>query len=76
MRLARPVYEILPFLYMAIGWAAILVSYLDSVSVRAILAFLIGLLAEIAGLTLFLRRLDYRELHRDYPDEGIDRSLR
>jgi len=65
MRLARPVYESLPVLYMAIGMVAIAVFYLDpGASGKA--AFIIGLCAETAALTLFLRRQDYRELRREY----------
>jgi hypothetical protein len=73
MRLARPVYEILPFAYVAIGCVAILVSYFDGAGARAAFAFALGLAAQIAGLTLWLRRQDYRELRRRYSGEAIDR---
>jgi nitrate reductase gamma subunit len=75
MRLARPVYESLPYLYMAIGGLAIFVFYLDPAELRAGLAFAIGIvaaIAAIAALTLFLRRRDFRELSRDYSGETID----
>jgi Flp pilus assembly protein TadB len=72
MRLARPVYESLPYLYMAIGGLAIFLFYLDPVGLRAVLAFVIGIIAAIAALTLFLRRRDFRELSRDYSGETID----
>jgi Flp pilus assembly protein TadB len=72
MRLTRPVYESLPFLYMAIGGVAILVFYLDPEGLRAVVAFLIGLIAETAALTLLLRRQDYRSLSREYSGETID----
>jgi hypothetical protein len=72
MRLARPVYESLPYLYMAIGGLAIFVFYLDPAELRAGLAFAIGIVAAIAALTLFLRRRDFRELSRDYSGETID----
>jgi hypothetical protein len=72
MRLARPVYEFLPFAYVAIGCGAILVSYLDGAGARAAFAFALGLAAQIAGLTLWLRRQDYRELRRRYSGETID----
>jgi hypothetical protein len=35
-------------------------------------AFIIGLLALTAALTLFLRRKDYRALSREYKGETID----
>jgi hypothetical protein len=72
MRLARPVYESLPYVYMALGAAAIFLFYLDPMGPRANVAFAIGVLAEIAALTLYLRRQDYRALSREYSGETID----
>jgi hypothetical protein len=72
MRLARPVYESLPYVYMAIGALAIFVFYLDPVGVRAVAAFTIGVILATAGLTLLLRRQDYRELSREYSGETIE----
>jgi hypothetical protein len=72
MRLARPVYESLPYLYMAIGGLAVILSYLDPDSPRAVVAFIIGIIVETAALTLLLRRQDYRELSREYSGETID----
>jgi hypothetical protein len=72
MRLARPVYESLPYVYMAIGGLAIFVFYLDPVEPRAVVAFVIGIIVETAALTLLLRRQDYRALSREYSGETID----
>jgi hypothetical protein len=72
MRLARPVYESLPFLYVGIGGVAIFLFYLNPVGFAGKAAFLIGLLAETAALTLFLRRQDYRALSREYNGEIIE----
>jgi hypothetical protein len=72
MRLARPVYESLPYVYMAIGGLAILVFYLDPVGPRAVAAFIIGVIVETAALTLLLRRKDYRALSREYSGETIE----
>lgn len=72
MRLARPVYESLPYFYMAIGGLAIFLFYLDPVGPRAVAAFVIGVIVETAALTLLLRRRDYRELSREYSGETID----
>jgi hypothetical protein len=71
MRLARPIYESLPYAYGAIGALAIFLFYLDPVGIPAGIAFVIGFLAETAALTLFLRRQDYRELSREYSGETI-----
>jgi hypothetical protein len=72
MRLARPVYECLPYVYMAIGALAIFVFYLDPTGPRAAVAFVIGIIVETAALTVLLRRQDYRALSREYSGETID----
>jgi hypothetical protein len=72
MRLARPVYESLPYVYMVIGGLAIFLFYLDPVGPRAVAAFVIGVIVETAALTLLLRRQDYRTLSREYSGETID----
>ncbi len=72
MRLARPVYESLPYLYMAIGGLAIVVFYLDPAGPRAAVAFVIGVLVETAALTVLLRRQDCRALSREYSGEIIE----
>jgi hypothetical protein len=72
MRLAGPVYESLPFAYAVIGGLALSLAYLDSESPRSTVALLIGLLAEIAAVTVGLRRHDYRELRRVYNGETIE----
>ena len=72
MHLARPVYESLPYAYMAIGGLAIFFSYLDPDGPRAVVAFVIGVIVETAALTLLLRRQDYRALSREYSGETIE----
>ena len=57
MRLARPVYESLPYVYMAIGGLAIFLFYINPPGFAGKAAFIIGLFALTAGVTLFLRRL-------------------
>ena len=72
MRLARPVYESLPYVYMAIGGLAILLFYLDPDGPHAVVAFVIGVIVETAALTLLLRRQDYRALSHEYSGETIE----
>jgi len=72
MRLARPVYESLPVIYAAIGGLALAVAYLDPDAPQTVAALVIGMVAEVAALTVFLRRLDYRALSREYSGEIID----
>ncbi len=71
MRLARPVYESLPLIYMLIGAAAILLFYVNPPGFAGKAAFLIGVFTETAALTLFLRRRDCRELSREYSGEAL-----
>ena len=72
MRLARPVYESLPLIYAVIGGLAISLAYFDPQGPQAMVCLIIGLLAEIAALTVFLRRQDYRALRREYSGEPLD----
>lgn len=66
MRLAGPVYESLPLIYAAIGGCAALISYVEPAGLDSGITFTIALAAEIAALTLYLRRRDARELRREY----------
>jgi len=72
MRLSRPVYESLPLVYMLIGALAIFLFYINPPGFAGKAAFLIGVLALTAGLTLYLRRRDFRELSREYTGETIE----
>ena len=72
MRLSRPVYESLPVVYVLISAAAGLVFYLDPPGIGGKIAFTIAVAAQIAALTLFLRRQDYRALGRIYTRQAID----
>jgi hypothetical protein len=72
MRLARPVYESLPLIYAAIGALGFLLAYIDPSVPRSVIAFTIGLLAQVAALTVFLRRQDYRARSQEYSRESFD----
>jgi len=72
MRLASPVYESLPLIYLLIGGLAIFIFYIDPPGFAGKAAFLIGCICETAAVTLFLRRKDYRALSREYTGETIE----
>ena len=72
MRLARPIYESMPLLYAGIGAVGLLIAYLDPEGPRTIAAFSIGMAMEVAALTVFLRRQDYRAKIREYTGGSID----
>lgn len=73
--LSRPVYEGLPWFYMAFGIAALGTSYL--LAAHGALSGAIGLLGLVAlvyGIVVFLRRRDFRALRSEYgnPDSIND----
>ena len=67
MHLSRPMYEGLPWLYIAAGLAALGGSYLIADShALSLLVGLAGLAALLLGVVVLLRRRDYRELRSHY----------
>lgn len=72
MRLSEPVYESLPYAYVGLGWAGLLLSYANAGTTGSVIAFVIGLLAQIAGLTIYLHRQDCRSRRIQYPCERIE----
>jgi len=77
--LSRPVYEGLPWFYMAFGVAALGVSYL--LAAHGALSFAIGVLGLavlVYGIVVFLRRRDFRALRSEYgkPDSISDDDSR
>ena len=68
MHLPRPIYEGLPWLYIALGLAALGASWrFEAHAVPSAVAGLGGLAAVIAGVVLLLRRRDFRDLDVRYP---------
>lgn len=68
-QLSRPLYEGLPWIYMAAGVAAVLGSYLLAThGVLSLIVGLAGVLAVLGGFVVLLRRRDYRTLRAQYAD--------
>ena len=66
---SRPLYEGLPWIYIIMGLAALIASYL--LAARAVLSLLVGMLGLVCvtgGFVLLLRRRDYRALRSQYAD--------
>jgi hypothetical protein len=66
-RLSRPLYEALPWLYIAGGLAALAASYWLVAHGRLSLTMgVAGLMLIVAGIVVLLRRRDYRALRSEY----------
>jgi hypothetical protein len=67
--LSRPVYEVLPWLYISLGLATLVASYL--LAARRTLSLIVGVLGLVTllgGIVVLLRRRDYRLLRSEYAD--------
>ncbi len=65
-RLARPLYESLPWLYMAGGLAALIASYREVWPRMSMFLGLVGIIALLAGVVVWLRRREYRRMRTRY----------
>lgn len=66
LRLARPLYEVLPGLYIVLGLAALAASYRASSPLASVAWGLPGLAALLAGIVVWLRRRNYRQMRTEY----------
>jgi hypothetical protein len=65
-RLSRPLYEVLPWIYVAGGAAALFGSYVSPYRAVSIPIGLLGLLGVLGGFVVLLRRRDFREMQSQY----------
>ena len=72
MWLARPVYEFLPYLYMLVGLALLAAAWFIEISALPSVLLLVGILAIMAGLVLWLRRRDYRTRQSEYNSRSLE----
>ncbi len=66
MRIARPLYEALPYFYIVVGVAAVAASFAWRIATWSGILAVFGLVAVVGGLVLALRRRDYRIQQRHY----------
>jgi hypothetical protein len=69
MRLSRPVYESLPYVYMGLGVGALVSSFYWRDPPWSEAMIVAGLLLVVGGLVLVLKRRDYRLQKRRYGQE-------
>jgi hypothetical protein len=72
MWLARPVYELLPYLYMLVGLALLVAAWFIEISTLPSVFLVIGVLSIMAGLVLWLRRRDYRTRQSEYNNRSLE----
>jgi|HubBroStandDraft_6_1064221.scaffolds.fasta_scaffold415733_2 hypothetical protein len=66
MRIAHPLYEILPALYVLGAGALLYGSYRLHSGPLSLLLMLAGAFGAVAGVAIWLRRRDFRAAHAEY----------
>jgi hypothetical protein len=72
MWISRPVYELLPYLYMLVGAVLLTAAWLVHAQVWPSIFLAVGALSLMAGLVLWLRRKDYRTKQAEYDSRSLD----
>jgi len=72
MWISRPVYELLPYLYMLIGAGLLGAAYVVQMQVWPSVFLALGALSLMGGLVLWLRRKDYRAKQAEYDSRSLD----
>jgi hypothetical protein len=72
MWLARPLYELLPYLYMLVGVGLLGAAWLTEAETLPSILMVVGSLSLMGGLVLWLRRRDYRTKQSEYNSHSLD----
>jgi hypothetical protein len=72
-RLSRPLYEGLPWIYVAGGAVALVISYVSPYRLLGVAIGVLGFLGVLGGFVVLLRRRDYRAMRSQYgnPDSSL-----
>jgi hypothetical protein len=74
-RLSRPLYEVLPWVYVAGGAAALFGSYVSPYRALSLAVGVLGLVGVLGGTVVLLRRRDFREMQSHYGKPDALRDL-
>ena len=72
MWIARPIYELLPYVYMLVGAGLLGIAWFVNVETLPNVLLLIGSLSLLAGIVLWLRRKDYRTRQAEYTNRSLE----
>jgi hypothetical protein len=72
MWIARPLYELIPYVYMLVGLALLGAAWLITMETLPGVLLLLGSLSLLAGIVLWLRRKDYRTTQAEYTSKSLD----
>ena len=70
--LAKPVYELLPYLYIVAGAVLLTLAWLMASPPWPTIFLIVGCISLLAGMTLWLRRRDYRTTQAQYNNRSLD----
>ena len=75
MWISRPLYELLPYLYMLVGAGLLAAAWLVETGIWPSIFLAIGALSLMGGLVLWLRRKDYRTKQAEYDSRSLDDKI-
>ena len=75
MWISRPLYELLPYLYMLAGAGLLAAAWLVETGIWPSIFLAIGALSLMGGLVLWLRRKDYRTKQAEYDSRSLDDKI-
>ena len=74
MWLPKPFYETLPYLYGALGFLFLTVSWVGTTGMASAVLLIAGSGLLLISVVLWLRRKDFRDAQRHYNSRSLDES--